>query len=175
MNLIQTAPSWLLIILGLLLAAAAIEDAWRLRISNVTCLGVLASALVAMALAGFSLDLWQNGVNFLVLLFLGTLLFAAGKVGGGDVKLLAALGLWFNLAGVVWLLASVFLAGGVFALLFIVFRLIKGRKTGRAIGGAMIPYGLAIVAGAVFVIGAQLGVGSPAPQKPDPFAIRPLG
>ena len=172
MNLIQTAPTWLVVILGLLLAAAAVEDAVRLRISNLTCLGVMLAALLAMALGGFDLSLWQNLVNFAVLLVVGTLLFASGKVGGGDVKLLAALGLWFSLRGAVWLLAAVFLAGGVIAVLFILYRLIKGRRAGAR--GAMIPYGLAIVAGALFVIGAQLGVGSPAPQKPDPFKVRRL-
>ena len=175
MNLIQTAPTWLLIILGILLASAAIEDAWRLRISNLTCLGVLATAVIAMALSGFSTDLWQNAVNFLVFLLVGTLLFAGGKIGGGDVKLLAALGLWFSLAGAVWLIASVFLAGGAFALLFLAARFFKRRKVGREKRGGVIPYGLAIVAGAAFVFAAQLGVGSPATPKPDPFAIKPLG
>lgn len=174
MNLIPTAPSWLLIILGLLLAAAAIEDALRLRISNLTCLGVLLAALAAMALAGFELSLWQNAANFLVLLAVGTMIFAAGKIGGGDVKLLAALGLWFNFAGAIWLITAVFLAGGVFALLFIIFRLVWGKRVGRKSRGAMIPYGLAIVAGAFFVGAAQLGVGSEEPKRPDPFQVRPL-
>lgn len=175
MNLVQTAPTWLLIIAGVLLAAAAIEDAVRLRISNLTCLGVLITAVIAMAMAGFDLGLWQNVVNFLVLLLVGTLLFATGKVGGGDVKLLAALGLWFSLAGGVRLVAAVFVAGGVLALLFILARVVRGGRVGRANRGASIPYGLAIVAGALFVCSAQLGVGSSKPQKPDPFAIRPLG
>ena len=176
MNLAQTAPTWLLIILGLLLAAAAIEDAVRLRISNLTCLGVMLAAVVAMALTGFELRLWQNALNFAVLLGIGTLLFASGKVGGGDVKLLAALGLWFNFVGGVRMLAAVLIAGGVFALLFIAFRLISGSKTSRGKLGGLIPYGLAIVAGALFVFAAQLGLyGVQQPQKPDPFAIRPLG
>lgn len=175
MNLVETAPTWLLIILGLLLAAAAVEDAVRLRISNLTCLGVIVAAFAAMALAGFRIELWQNGANFAVLLFVGTLLFATGKIGGGDVKLLAGLGLWFDLSGAVWLIAAVFLAGGVFALLFILFRLVKGRRTSAKVRGTELPYGLAIVAGALFVFAAQLGVGSPERQQPDPFAIRPLG
>lgn len=175
MNLVQTAPLWLLIILGILLAAAAIEDAVRLRISNLTCLGVLLAAVVAMALAGFELRLWQNAVNFAVLLGIGMVLFASGKVGGGDVKLLAALGLWFNLAGGIWMIAAVMIAGGVFALLFIIFRMFQGRKAKRGERGGLIPYGLAIVAGALFVFATQLGAGSVQPQKPDPFAIKPLG
>ena len=175
MNLVQTAPTWLLIILGMALAAAAIEDAVRLRISNLTCLAVILAALVAMTLAGFQLSLWQNAVNFLVALAAGTLLFATGKIGGGDVKLLAGLGLWVNLAGGVWLLAAVFLAGGVFALLFIIFRMFKGRKTGRNNRGAAIPYGLAIVAGALFVFATQLGAGADKPRRDNPFEVRPLG
>ena len=86
--------TWLLALLAAALAAAAIEDAIRLRISNATCLVVLVAAIVAMALHGFPLALWQNLVVFLVLLVLGTLVFATGKVGGGDVELLACLGLW---------------------------------------------------------------------------------
>jgi len=175
MNLIPVAPTWLLVILGLLLAAAVIEDVWRLRISNLTCLGVIVAALTAMALTGFDPSLWKNVVNFAVLVGVGAMVFAAGKVGGGDVKLLAGLGLWFNFSGAMWLLACVFLAGGVFALFFIALRLVKGRKTGRNKQGTMIPYGLAIVAGVLVLSAAQLGVGSPAPQKPDPFKIRPLG
>ena len=174
MNLIPTAPTWLLIVLGLLLAAAAIEDSIRLRISNITCVGVALAAIVAMALAGFELRLWQNAVNFVALMAVGTMLFASGKVGGGDVKLLAAVSLWFDLGGGIRMLAAVLIAGGFFALLFIGYRLATGRKTGRRSGGK-IPYGLAIVAGVLFMSAAQLGVGRPEPQKPDPFAIRPLG
>jgi prepilin peptidase CpaA len=174
MNLIATAPVWLLIIIALLLAAAAIEDAARLRISNVTCAGIILSALAGMAIAGFSTDLWQNAVNFIVLLVIGTAAFATGKIGGGDVKLLAGLGLWFNLSGAVWLIAAVFLAGGICAVLFILFRLFTSRKVGKGKAGGMIPYGLAIVAGAVLVFGAQLGVGQPDRPKADPLTIRPL-
>ena len=42
MNLIATAPAWLLVLLGLLLAGAAIEDAWRLRIANLFSIGIIA-------------------------------------------------------------------------------------------------------------------------------------
>ena len=45
MNLAATAPSWLSILLVMLLFLAAGEDAWRLRISNVTILVVLAGAI----------------------------------------------------------------------------------------------------------------------------------
>lgn len=52
MNLIVDAPLWLSVILVLALVAAAIEDALRLRISNLTCAVVFVSAVVAAALHG---------------------------------------------------------------------------------------------------------------------------
>ena len=92
MNLVPHAPLWLLAILFAAMAAAAIEDFIRLRISNITCAAVFVAALVAMGLEGFSLVLWENAAVFAFLLICGTFLFATGKFGGGDVKLFAALG-----------------------------------------------------------------------------------
>ncbi|HEX4762304.1 MAG TPA: prepilin peptidase [Sphingomicrobium sp.] len=174
MNLAASAPSWLLLILAAALAAAAIEDAVRLRISNVTCLAVLISALVAMGLEGFPLALWQNALVFVVLLVLGTPLFASGKVGGGDIKLLACIGLWMDFRSVFWLLAAVFIAGGVLALLYLGPRIVipaPRGEDGKPIR-RQIPYGLAIVAGACLVFASQLGWMKPEPVKPNPFSVR---
>ena len=174
MNLVASAPVWLIALLAAALAAAAIEDAIRLRISNATCLVVLVAAIVAMALHGFPLALWQNLVVFLVLLVLGTLVFATGKVGGGDVKLLACLGLWVKLGDAPWLVASIFLAGGLIALVYLavgVLRRSRRRDEGKRIGQTQIPYGLAIVAGAALVFAGQLGVMAPKHERPLPFRI----
>ena len=174
MNLVASAPVWLIALLAAALAAAAIEDAIRLRISNATCLVVLVAAIVAMALHGFPLALWQNLVVFLVLLVLGALVFATGKVGGGDVKLLACLGLWVNLSAAPWLVASIFLAGGLIALVYLavgVLRRSRRRDDGKRIGQTQIPYGLAIVAGAALVFAGQLGVMAPKHERPLPFRI----
>ena len=48
MNLVPGAPLWLLAILFAAMAAAAIEDFLRLRISNITCAAVFAAAVIAM-------------------------------------------------------------------------------------------------------------------------------
>jgi prepilin peptidase CpaA len=173
-NLVASAPLWLVSLLGAALAAAAIEDFIRLRISNVTCLVVLIAAIVAMALQGFPLALWQNLVVFLVLLVLGTIVFATGKVGGGDVKLLACLGLWVNLSAAPWLVASIFLAGGLVALVYIavgVLRRSRRRGDGKRVGQSQIPYGLAIVAGAALVFAGQLGFMAPKHERPVPYRI----
>ena len=85
MNLTAEAPQWLALILAILLIAAAVEDAVRLRISNLTVGLVLGAAIGAAITVGFDLRLWQNLVVFLVLLAVGTPMFAAGRLGGGDV------------------------------------------------------------------------------------------
>jgi prepilin peptidase CpaA len=150
MNLVVGAPFWLVALLIMALAAAAIEDLVRLKISNLTCVAVLAGALVAVALQGLSWSLWQNALLCVLIFAVGTPLFAAGWLGGGDVKLLAALGLWFDLGAALGLIAAIFLAGGVLGLVYLTARLFTQRRDRR------IPYGLAIVGGALFVFGMQL-------------------
>jgi prepilin peptidase CpaA len=156
MNLAADAPQWLAWLLALSLVIAAVEDAARLRISNYTCLAVLALALVAVALVGFSPSLWENGVNFVAVLVVGSFLFGRGILGGGDVKLLAAVALWFDFSGVLPLLSSVLIAGGVLALLILTARMFTGNSTSNRIAvlnkNAGIPYGIAIAAGTLIVI-----------------------
>jgi prepilin peptidase CpaA len=176
MNLVVGVPWWLLTLLGLALCAAAVEDAVRLRISNFTCLAVIFGAMIAMAIHGFPLALWQNAVVFLAILAVGTAAFAANVLGGGDVKLLAAVGLWMNFAGAVWFVAAVLIAGGLVAMFFLVTRPLRRRKraAGGKRGGAHIPYGIAVAAGALLIFGAQLGLLDSRSSKPDPLHLRPI-
>ena len=174
MNLIIGSPMWLIAILLVALAAAAVEDFIRLRISNLTCLAVLLTALVAMGLHGFPTALWQNLLVFLVLLGAGFGLFAAGKMGGGDVKLLACLGLWVTISDGIWLLAATLIAGGVVALLYLSSRLLPSAKPRESIKSRQIPYGLAIVAGSLLVFGGQLGLLKSKPERPSALDMRKL-
>ena len=157
MNLAANAPLWLVLLLAAILIAAAAEDAARLRISNLTCLAVLGTAIAAMLIHGFDTSLWQNWAGFAVILALGTAAFAGGLLGGGDVKLLAALALWFDLLGTAWLIGATFVAGGLVAALFILSRAVRGKKRSANWKSSQIPYGLAIAAGALFVLGTQVG------------------
>lgn len=168
MNLIVGAPTWLVAFLFLVLAAAAIEDAWRLRISNVTSLAVVVGALVAVAVHGLSPSLWQNAVVFVVILFLGTAAFAAGWLGGGDVKLFAAIGLWADLQAAVGLVVAILLAGGFVAIFYLVGWRLMRRERGS---DRRLPYGLAIVAGAIFIFGTQI---SARPSNPYVEHLREL-
>lgn len=142
-----TAPVWLAALLFVALAAAALQDAWQLRISNLTCLAVVILGFVAALVHGLSGGMWQNLAVFAALLVLGTVAFSTNALGGGDVKLLAAVGLWVDFRGALWLTSAVFVAGGVLALLFIVGRRLIGRNDKADRRKRRIPYGIAIVAG----------------------------
>jgi prepilin peptidase CpaA len=92
----------------------------------------------------------------------GAILFARGVVGGGDVKLLAAVSLWVGPTAVPKLLLLTALLGGVLAVAFLTplgtLLSRRGGQSGSAIGApAMgvgqvpLPYGAAI-AGAALVV-----------------------
>lgn len=133
------------------MAAAAIQDALRFRISNLTSLVVLAGAIAAAAIAGPSWSLWQNATVLAVILALGTVAFSAGWLGGGDVKLLAAAGLWFDLRSALWFLAVVFISGGVVAICYLLTRPFR-RSAAAGKMGKRVPYGVAIAIGAAAMI-----------------------
>ena len=161
MNLLATAPIWLAWCLAALLVAAAIEDAVRMRISNILCLAAFVGAIVAMIAGGLEVALWQNLLLFAALLGAGTLLFGKGKMGGGDVKLLAAVGLWCSLKTALTLLPAVFITGGLLALMIIAARTIAPKGAGGRIivlkPGSGIPYGIAIAAGALITLALSRG------------------
>ena len=157
MNLAALAPQWAIMLLMALLALAALQDSIQLKISNLICGAVLLLALVVVTLVGFRLELWQNFLVFAATLTVGTMLFSAGKLGGGDVKLFATTVFWFDLQGALWLLLSVAIAGGLLAIFILTIRSFSWSEAmqQRAIilrrkGG--IPYGIAIAAGALLSI-----------------------
>jgi prepilin peptidase CpaA len=159
-NLPLLAPQWLALTLAVLLIAAAVEDGIRLRISNITVLLVLAGAIVAAVVVGPQLSLWKNLVVFLALLAVGTPMFAAGKLGGGDVKLLAATGLWFDFAGAFSTLISIAIAGGLLVIVVVILRAISWSEKLRERIVLLrpksgIPYGIAIAAGALTSMALQ--------------------
>lgn len=162
LNLPIAAPPWLAMLFAVLLMLAAFEDLWRLKISNWICAAIIVAAVVAVILAGPVAGLWQNVAVFAALLAVGTPLFAYGKMGGGDVKLLAATGLWFDLTGAGRMIVAVALAGGVVAIVVLILRTIKWSQAAReriAIlrpkGG--IPYGVAIAGGALVSLALDRG------------------
>ena len=160
MNLAWFAPQWLALFFAILLVAAAVEDAVRLRISNITVGLVLLGAIVTAFVLGIEPRMWQNLALLVAALLVGTPLFGRGILGGGDVKLLAATFAWFNLSAAPTFLMAVAVSGGVLALLVIALRSFNwsDKTRQRAVvlqrrGG--IPYGVAIAAGALITMALQ--------------------
>ncbi len=170
MNLLQLAPLWLIAVLAALLIAAAVEDSLRLRISNLTVAAATASAIVAAALAGPTLALWQNLLVSALLLAGGSLLFAMGKVGGGDVKLFAAVGLWTDLRQALALVAAVSIAGGLLAIVMIASHLLglRSKRAARDSKGG-VPYAVAIAAGGLLVMAWERQAPIRPPSNPLQF------
>lgn len=171
MNLVAVAPLWLLVLLALAMVAAALEDAARFRISNITSLVVLVGAVAAGVIAGPTLALWQNGAVFLAILVLGTFAFSAGLFGGGDVKLFAAAGLWLDLHSAIGFVALVFLSGGVVAIGYLLARPFRRRPTSRK--SSRIPYGIAIAVGMLAVIVMDRGIPAHHARTLPPVRIIP--
>jgi prepilin peptidase CpaA len=136
--------------LALLLVVAAVGD-WRHRI--------IENWLNLAIMLGAPLWWWANGsalwpdVAAHVAIGAGTLVmfsifFALGAMGGGDVKLIAALSLWFPLVAYVNLLVAMAILGGVLTVAMMV------RQVALKIAGQPeVPYGIAIsVAGLLSIL-----------------------
>ena len=139
---------WLAFALLLLLVIAGIEDARTREIANWKNAAITLLALPwwwANGLSGIDIA-WQVGVAGIVFaLFLAA--FAAGQMGGGDVKMIAALALWLPPGAVLSMLVMMSLLGGVLTLLFL-----ADRWRRRAAQVAEIPYGIAIAIAGMLAI-----------------------
>ena len=163
-------PLPLAILFSLWLVALCATDLRHRRLPNALTLGGAGAALVLHAVAGGgagALGALEGGAICALLLIVPFLLNAAG---GGDVKMLFAVGCFFGSRRAIGTLFYVSLAGLALALVFLVFgrvdrsRLVHyarcvfdwryDRKAGRAAlppkssEKARLPFGLAIAAGA---------------------------
>jgi len=153
MNLLNIVPAWLAILVSVLLVAAAIQDILVRKISNLLVLAVLVAGVAAMLVMGPRIDLWQNVLVFAVLLALGLFAYARKVLGAGDVKLIAATGLWVDLQGAPWLLAAILIAGGVLALVMLGWVVTgRGKTKEKMRKRRSVPYGVAIAAGSLLIL-----------------------
>ena len=144
-----------------LVLLAARSDAKTLRIPNWISLSLLANFFVAglaakMPLEDIALSLGV-GVAALVV---GFILFFLRLFGGGDAKLYAAIALWMGWPLVGYYSIAVVLLGGGVAVIAVVLRKGLGLWPDWLVNSARglfeknksIPYGLAIVAGALLAL-----------------------
>ena len=150
------------LLFALCLALAAVEDAWRLRISNVFSLLLVALFVAAAAAQGFTID-WLSQVGAATLVFVGGLfMFARGWLGGGDVKLWTAIALWMGFDRLGPFMLAVVGAGGALAILLVTVRRTLPvpadgeSRTPLLRRSGPIPYGLALCAGGLFMLDGLL-------------------
>ena len=156
MNLLQAA---LLTVFPVLVIVAALTDVTSFTIPNrVSALLLLAFVPAALALGRPIGEMGLDAAICFAALLAGMGMFAAGWIGGGDAKLLAAASLWLGLPAMPIFLLVTALSGGALAMLLMNVRsswvqpYLGGAPSWLArlaTPGADVPYGVAIAAGAL--------------------------
>ena len=135
--------------LALMLAFAAFGDVRTRIIPNWLVITIAAGAPLMWAATGMSL--WPEiaiqigvAIGFMVLF---SIFFALNAMGGGDVKLIAALALWFPAIAFLQLLMVMSIIGGIITIGM--WAREKARKSGKNIE---VPYGVAISVAGIWAI-----------------------
>ena len=148
----------LLGLLAIILIVAAVIDVRTFTISN--RLNATIALFAPVYWWSEHLPLWpdialQVGIALAVFAVLAVT-FYIGMMGGGDVKLAAALALWFSPASTLKFLVIMSIAGGILtAIVLIAHKLRPGRiknSDGEITGKVEIPYGVAIAFGALWIL-----------------------
>jgi prepilin peptidase CpaA len=143
-------PGLLLIALAALLVWAAVTDIRARIISN--GLNAVIALLAPAYWWSIGLAVWPDMAMQMALcagvFAIFATLFALGLMGGGDVKMLAALALWLPAGALASLLILMALIGGVVTVVTVAH-----HRLTRRIGQVEIPYGVAIALAALWVIG----------------------
>jgi prepilin peptidase CpaA len=142
----------MILTLAAALVAAAVGDIRTRTISDRLNIAIALAAIPFWYVT--DVGLWPDvairiGVAAAVFAFFAAA-FALGMMGGGDVKLLAALSLWLPPAAVVALLVLMSLAGGALTLAMALRHRMARRKDKLEI-----PYGVAIAFGGLWLIGER--------------------
>ena len=146
--------SWtLLASLAALLVAAAVWDLKKREIPHAIVIAVALLSLPFWWVSG--LPLWpdvalQIGVALLVFGVFAAM-FAFGWMGGGDVKLLAALVLWLPWQAVIMLMVIMSFAGGVLTVGTVLWSRVRNPSATPEI-----PYGVAIAFAGLWLISERL-------------------
>jgi prepilin peptidase CpaA len=149
----QGALSWFFIaLLAAAMVVAAIGD-WRTRTISNRLNGTIALLAIPFWWS-VGLGLWPGvalQIGLAAAVFgLFAIAFRFGAMGGGDVKMAAALALWLPFAGVVKLLAVMSIAGGILTV-----AMLAAHRMAKSAGQPEIPYGIAIAFGGFWVLGER--------------------
>jgi prepilin peptidase CpaA len=134
---------------AVLLIIAAVSDAQTYRIPNKVCAALLLLFPLFVLTAPSAIEWEQHLMVFGLMLVSGFVMFMGNIAGAGDIKLLAATGLWAGPHLVAVFLVTTAIAGGLLALLMALLTHLRNRSGRPAVALARvpIPYGVAISAG----------------------------
>ena len=153
-NIALGAGLFLALFLGLILPASTVGKAlscfllcwlWLLWLIDYRFQFIFDDSLLPLVVVGLAatpwlpFSIWQRlaaGAGaFVVLAALAIL--GRGALGGGDVKMMAALGLWFGVNGIITTASVGFIIGGIAAIVMLLFK-VHGRKDFFAFGPFLI-------------------------------------
>lgn len=151
-------PSFFIMSYMACLLWSATHDVLSFKIPNKISIIISLLFLPTAFMVGMSLN--DIGVHLLTgfcLLAVGMVLFGFKVLGGGDVKLIAASGLWLGLNGLLPFLIYMSFAGGVLAIIILLARqtlFLEAIKKPQWLENLLdkkkgVPYGVAIAAGAI--------------------------
>lgn len=155
-----------IMVFGVLLLLAAVSDVISYKIPNKVVVAILALYPVHVLTSPAGVE-WLPGLaTFAVALIAGFGLFATGKFGAGDAKLLAAIMLWAGpgLAPLVVIVSAV--SGGVLAVILLsplrttlagALYFAGWQAASEALLSKQMPYGVPIALGGFVVCWALLG------------------
>lgn len=150
-----------------LFCAAALFDVWKFTIPNWISLALVALFVAVGLTLPVPLDWLSQLAGMAIVLLGGLVLYRFRFLGGGDLKLLAAAGLWAGTDSLVELIVVTALAGGALTLALmlarrVVFSVLVAQSVVTTIAlpkallpGEQIPYGMGIAVGAIW-LGRQL-------------------
>ena len=123
---------------------------YRLIFNKITI--AIGAPLFWLASGGFTLtDISLHLLTAAITFFVFAIAFHLGAMGGGDVKLFAALALWFHWVEVIRLILYASIIGAAVTLIFLAIHTWKRRE-----GRARIPYGVAIALSGLWIIGERI-------------------
>ena len=142
-----------LVVAASLLGAAA-WDLYRREIPDSCSVAIMIAAALLGVVQTVGWLAALSAVSAALALFAaGAGLFRAGIVGGGDVKLVAALGAWFGWSGLPGFLLLMALFGGALAMVIMGLRAARIGERSWLAADRGVPYGVAIAAAGVILPG----------------------
>lgn len=154
-----------------LLTWAAAGDLRTRRIPNWLTLAIALTGLGQCLLDAGTVTAGQAGLGFLVGLGLPFLLFAIGALGGGDVKLLAGIGIWVGPLGALYVFAAAAVIGMV---IVVVQALCTGKLLKLVRNSALVAVNVVHVRQVGVEHASDTGRSCRTVDKPLPYAVPAL-